>query len=95
MANLANRVFDDYGRPIASKTRGQTHVKRRNAKHFSGTMLMYGIKCQPHNTEYAQAHGLCCTLCPCLYNIGTPRNADLEELWQQHLKDFADLEVHR
>ena len=86
MANLADRVFDEYGRPTASKTRGQTHVKARGDKQFAGTMLMYGIKCQPHNTEYARRHGLCCTSVPCLYNIGAPPNSELDHLWQQHLK---------
>ena len=64
-----------------------------SAKHFSGTMLMYGIKCQPHNMKYAQEHRLCCTSCPCFYNIGTPRNAALEKLWQQHPNKSADPEA--
>ena len=94
MANLANNVFDECSAvQPARKTIGQTNVNTLCDKRCSGTKLMYGIKCQPHNRKYAQAHGLCCTLCPCLYNLGTPRDADLEELWQTHPTHFANLEA--
>ena len=66
--------------------------KKQRNKQMSGCMIMYGIKCQPHNTAYAKANGLCCTLAPCLYNIDTSVNSQLEHLWQQHLREFSNLE---
>ena len=92
LANLSHHLFDNNGKREARKTRGQTLVKRRGDKHMSGCMMMYGIKSQPHNAGYAKANGLCCTLAPCLYNVGTPVNAKLEHLWQQHLREFSNLE---
>ena len=94
MQKLAEAVFDSHGE-VKGHTQGQSFVTQRggqNPKTMSGVMLMYGLKCQPHNREYAKKHGLCCTAVPCFYNLACPRDETLEQLWRDYLVEVSALE---
>lgn len=94
MEELSEGLFDDAGNLAFSRPtriRGQTLVKVRGNKVFSGTMLMYGFKCQPHNEAYARQNSLCCTSCPCVYNAGAEPSR-LGELWGRHLEECTKIE---
>ena len=95
MKQLTMDVFGDSGELGASKlgsVHGESVVKKRGNKAFRGTMVMYGFKCQPHNSAYAKANGLCCKSAPCMYNASAPYNAARHVLWKRHMKYLADME---